>query len=334
MENVGEHGGRISIVPGRKQEKPMSRSGLLAVVIGAGLVCCQPAGVHAQQVQLTSPFQTINDSFYENFGFGGINLGRSGPGGGWYFNTGPANSTPPPFGGYDPAADARFGMQFGGPFGFGFNMLAGQGSNRSNTVVAPTIVIPNGGSGYLFSGSVTPFVTGVIPVVGNAPMGPLIPVVAPTQPSQSALAERVAQLQQKQAAEQAAADAAPAAGMNAAPVLNPAPALPARDQAPLVLKGGPAPAGAAPARPAVSGSPADSSANHGDVSVAEIRRQQAQQDAAQQEEIQVLIEKARGHEEAGKPGLAKIYYQQAAARAVGELKKQLLDKIRSLGDAK
>lgn len=307
----------------------MSRSGLLAVVIGAGLVCSQPAGVGAQQVQLTSPFQTINDSFYENFGFGGINMGQSGPGGGWYFNTGPANSTPPPFGGYDPAADARFGMRFGGPFGFGFNLLAGQGSNRSNTVVAPTIVIPNGGSGYLFSGSVTPFVTGVIPVVGNAPMGPMIPVVAPTQPSLSPLAERVAQLQQQQAAEQAAPAAAPAAGRNAAPALNPA-----RDQAPLVLKGGPAPAAAAAARPAVSGSAANSSANHGDVSVVEIRRQQAQQDAARQEEIQVRIEKARGYEEAGKPGLAKILYQQAAARAEGELKKQLLDKIRSLGDAK
>ena len=46
------------------------------------------------------------------------------------------------------------------------------------------------------------------------------------------------------------------------------------------------------------------------------------------------IEKARGYEEAGKPGLAKVFYQQAAARAEGELKKQLLDKIRSLGDVK
>lgn len=123
----------------------MLRNVLMALAVLAGLAGWPDAGGYAQQVQLTSPFQTMNDSFYENFGFGGINMGRSGPKGGWYFNTGPAGSTPPPFGGYDPAADARFGMQFGGPFGFGFNMLAGQGSNRSNTVTAPTIVIPNGG---------------------------------------------------------------------------------------------------------------------------------------------------------------------------------------------
>jgi hypothetical protein len=225
-------------------------------------------------------------------------------------------------------------MQFGGPLGLGFNMLAGQGSNRSHTVTAPTIVIPNGGSGYLFSGSMVPFVTGVIPVVGNAPMGPMMPVVPQAQMPQaqslvSPLAERVARLQQEQqAAEQAAADAAPAAG------LNPAPAVPARDEAPLVLRGGRNPDGPANSRPATSGSAASSSANHGDISVAEIRRQQAQQDAARQEEIQVRIEKARGYEEAGKPGLAKIYYQQAASRADGELKRQLLDKLRSLGDAK
>lgn len=313
----------------------MSRSCWMAVVVWAGLACWQDAGVDAQQVQLTSPFQTLNDGFYENFGFGGINMGRSGPGGGWFFNTGPANSTPPPFGGYDPAADARFGMQFGGPFNFGFNMLAGQGSNRSNTVTAPTLVIPNGGSGYLFSGSISPFVTGVIPVVGNAPLGPMMPVVQPTQPSFSPLAERVAQLQQQQqAAGQAAADAAPMAAFQPAPAVNPMPAVPARDAAPLVVKGGQARDGAAAARPAVSGSAVGSSANHGDLSVAEIRRQQAQQAADRQEEIQVRIEKARGYEDAGKPGLAKVYYQQAAARAEGELKKQLLDKIRSLGEAK
>jgi len=309
----------------------MSRSCLTALVVWAGLACWQDAGTYAQQVQLTSPFQSINDSFYENFGFGGINLGRSGPGGGWYFRTGPAGSAPPPFGGYDPSADARFGMQFGGPFGLGFNMLAGQGSARTHTMTAPTIVIPNGGSGYLFSGSMVPFVTGVIPVVGNAPMMPMVPQ---TQSSLSPLAERVAQLQQQQAAGQAPANAAPAAGLNPAPAWNPAPVLPAPEEAPLVLKGGRAAVGEAAARPAISGSATDSSANHGDISVAEIRRQQAQQDAARQEEIQVRIEKARGYEEAGKPGLAKIYYQQAATRADGELKKQLLDKVRSLGEAK
>lgn len=302
----------------------MWRSGWVAFVVLAGLTAWPETGSYAQQVQVTSPLQTINDSFYENFGFGGINMGRSGPRGGWYLNTGPATSTPPPFGGYDPAADARFGMQFGGPFGLGFNMLAGQGSTRSNTVTAPTIVIPNGGTGSIFSGSIRPFVTGVIPIVGNAPFGPMMPM-AP-QPSVSPLAQRVAQLQQQQAATQAVGGAAP----DPAPAMQPA--MPARDADPLVMRGDQvqAPAG----RPAAPASASVSTANHGDLSVAEIRRQQAAQDAARQEEIQVRIEKARGLEEAGKPGQAKIYYQQAATRADGELKKQLLEKVRSLGETK
>jgi len=303
----------------------MTRSGLSTLVVLAGLFVGAETGGHAQQVQLTTPYQTMTDSFYENFGFGGINMGRSGPGGGWYFNTGPAGSTPPQFGGYDPAADARFGMRFGGPLGLGFNMLAGQGSTRSNTVTAPTIVLPNGGSGSLFSGSIRPFVTGVIPIVGNAPLGPVVPM-APAS-SVSPLAQRVAQLQQQQAASQAGAGAA----HNPAPAAPPV--LPARDEGPLVIKGGQVQGAAAADRPAGAAASGDSTANHGDLSVAEIRRQQAAQEAAVLEEIQVRIEQAKGLEAAGKPAQAKIYYQQAATRADGELKKQLLDKIRSLDEA-
>jgi len=176
-------------------------------------------------------------------------------------------------------------------------------------------VIPNGGTGSLFSGSIRPFVTGVIPVVGNASFGPMLPM-AP-QSSVSPLAGRVAQLQQQGSATQAAAGAGVA----------PAPPAPAgHDAAPLVLR--PAAVEADTARPATRA--AASTATHGDLSVAEIRRQQAAEDATRLEEIQVRIEKARGLEAAGKPGLAKIYYQQAATRADGELKKQLLDKIHTL----
>ena len=303
----------------------MSRSGLIAIAVWVGLTSWPHTGSHAQQVQLTSPFQTINDSFYENFGFGGINLGRNGPGGGWFFNTGPATSTPPPFGGYDPGADARFGMRFGGPFGLGFNMVAGQGSTRSNTVTAPTIVIPNGGTGYLFSGSIRPFVTGVIPVVGNAPFGPIS--MAPQPSSQSPGRPRGAA---------AAATSGDAGGCRRRPpsCASRATRAPARGADPLVIKGGQIEAQAAAGRPAAAATDGDSTANHGDLSVAEIRRQQAAQDAARLEEIQVRIEKAKGLEDAGKPGLAKIYYQQAATCADGELKKQLLEKIHSLGEAK
>jgi hypothetical protein len=279
----------------------------------------------AQQIQLTSPYQRISDSFYENFGIGwGVN--RSGPGGGWFFNTGPSSSAIPPFGGYDPAADAHFGFGgFGGGMGFNFGLSAGQGSTRTNSVVAPTLVIPNGGTGGLFSGSVTPFVTAVVPVVGGAPsvtsVMPAVPMMPAPQTSVSPLQERIERLQQQ-------GTATP----RATPAERGMPDAGRQDDAPLVLNGGKAADGAPAATRTVSGAAADSSANHGDISVAEIRRQQAAEDAARQEEIAIRLEKARGYEEAGKPGLAKIYYQQAAARAEGEQKKKLLEKIRSLGE--
>lgn len=273
-----------------------------------------------QQVQVSAPFQRLHEGFYENFGFGGITAGRSGRGGGWHLNTGPAGMAPPPFGGHDPAADARFGMRFGGPLGLGFNGVAGQGMTRSNTVTVPTVVVPNGGTGYIFDGSLRPFVTGIVPVVGSAPVGPMLPM-APQAPF-SPLAERLSRLPQQ-------SPAAPSAHRaQVAPVPHPA-----ADDAPLVLGANQAQAARAAAAQPIAPRPravADSTANHGDLSVAEIRRQQAVEDAARIDEIQVRIEKARGFEEAGKPGLAKIYYQQAATRADGELKQQLLAKIQAL----
>ena len=274
--------------------------------------------LQAQQVQLTAPFHTINDSFYENFGTG---WGLNGGGRNWFFDTGPASSAAPPFGGWDPATDARFGFGgvTGGGIGFNFNWLGGQGSNRSHIMQAPTIVVPNGGSGSLFSGSIRPFVTGVVPIVGNAPRVSMVPVVAP-QTSTSPLQERLERLRQQEAMAQAAQQPR---------VDQAAPDVAARDDDPLVLGGG-----AAVANQASGGghsrSSVGSTANHGDISVDEIKRQQAHEDEARQQEILVKIEKARGCEEAGKLGVAKIYYQQAARQAEGEMKRKLLAKINSL----
>ena len=43
-----------------------------------------------------------------------------------------------------------------------------------------------------------------------------------------------------------------------------------------------------------------------------------------------MIERARGAEEAGKPDVAKVYYRMAARKAEGELKDQLMEKVREL----
>ncbi len=297
---------------------------LLVGMVMIASVLALPRVVQAQpMVQLTTPYHTINDSFYESFGTGGWGIDRMGPNGGWFFNRGPANSTPPPFGSYDPAADARFGFHLGP---FNFNWLGGQGSNRSHVMQAPTIVMPSGGSGMFFDGSMRPFVTGVVPVLGNNPMGMAIPV-AP-QRSISPLEQRLLRLQQEQAMLDAAAEEQGVGNAMAQAAAMPA----AAGEPPLVLNG------ADPGRAAASsgGTPGVSSsgstANHGDIGLAEIRAQHAAVDENRHQEIQVRIEKARGYEQAGQAGIAKIYYQQAAARADGDLKRQLLEKIRSLGN--
>ena len=51
--------------------------------------------------------------------------------------------------------------------GGGMRLFAEQGSRRSFTSQTPTIVVPHGGTGALFSGSLRPFVVGVVPVVGD-----------------------------------------------------------------------------------------------------------------------------------------------------------------------
>jgi type II secretory pathway component GspD/PulD (secretin) len=58
-------------------------------------------------------------------------------------------------------------------------------------------------------------------------------------------------------------------------------------------------------------------------SVAEIRRQNAARDDEQRRELQALIDKARQAEAAGKPGVAKVYYDMAARRADPALREQI-----------
>ena len=277
---------------------------VFTVVVGCG--AWQSSPVSAQQVQLTTPYHQLHDSFYENFGVGwGVN--RMGPKGGFFFNTGPANSTPPPFGGYDPASDTRFGGGVVGKgFNLGFSMGAGTGSTRSNVMESPTIVIPNGGSGSLFSGSQRPFVTSVVPVVGEGGVfsGATPGVTPANQNSVSPIRERLTRLQQGEV---------PAKSHQASSHDPDAPA-----------------AGQTGSARAVASSSADSTANRGDLSVTEIRRQQSAEDATRQAELLDRLEKARSYEEAGKLSIAKVYYQQAAARATGQQKQHLLEKIQSL----
>jgi hypothetical protein len=285
----------------------------------------------AQQANISTPFHTLNDSFYErigfNFGFsiagpnpatlqpgqsavvGLLPNGQLSPNGNLMFQQGGFNSALPPFGGHDPATDGQFGFARLGPkFDLFLNFAGGQGSNRSMISQVPNVTVTNGFPGTFSDTSQVPFVTGIIPVVGAFTMPPAS--FGPTQPYYtSPLREKIREYQQRmnqsdpvEAAKQIARDG-----------------LAKQQEEPPLAVGS-------------SGSATRSSANHGDVSVADIQRQQSAEEDAKQVEVLALIERARGVEEAGKPNVAKIYYRQAASRATGNLKQQLLDKIANLPD--
>lgn len=135
-----------------------------------------------QNVNVTTPLTSTNDSYYENFG---VNFGFSFPGGrgsgSRIVGLGPNGQLQPnlifrqnlggfpPFGGYNPGAGGRFGFSRIGPNGGGFSlgMNFAKGSSRSSITTAPSLTVQNGFGGSISSGSVRPFVTGMIPVVGD-----------------------------------------------------------------------------------------------------------------------------------------------------------------------
>ena len=278
-----------------------------------------------QQVRQELRFNTVNDSFYErqgvNFGFNlrgadpaggrgvvGLDpLGQATPNGDLQFRQGGAASAVPPFGGHDPASDATFGFASrGGEGDLLFNFFSGQGSTRSSVTQAPVVVIPNGGQGTVSDTSQVPFVTGVIPVVGAPNMQAITGYGLPLAPQQSIVQQRLQQLKYERIREAAQRSNGQAATeRNEVRRVQTSVSLP---------NNGP------------------SSADRGDLSVAEIRRQQATGGTSdtQDGEIAGWIERARGAESSGKANVALIYYKMAARRASGEQKQALIQKIREL----
>ena len=275
-------------------------------IVVAFAICFALVGVsNAQQVQVTTPLVNVTDSFYENIG---LNWGyQSNNPNGFSFNFGSPNSTAPAFGGFDPSSQARFG--FGTSTGGGrlsFNLSAGQGSNRTVTSSAPTLTLQNGVPGSIQDVSVRPFVVGFTPIVGGRPMGPVTTRPVLTSP----IAERMSRLRQQAAA------------------ANPRARQSDRE---LLLGASQRDADSQPTRTTSAPRATDSSAAHGDISLAEIRRQQqAQPRKSDNGELQALIDTARVAEAGGYLGAARIRYRKAAAQATGQLKADLLAKLESL----
>lgn len=301
------------------------------------LACAVSAS--AQQVTSTLPVQTTRDGFYEMFGLHwGFRLG--GPNGGVFFDNGGFGPVAPGVGGFDPNSAAQFGFARGGTNGgFFMNFMAAQGSDRSMTTAAPMLTLPNGGSGAVWNSTITPFVTGWIPVVGQNPY---------VSPPLSPLEERVARLRRGETpgvrsdspsppVAQAAADdghAVPPLGGRKTPRA----VAPAVASSPAAAASSSAAGDAEPALATSRGAASDrgtgiiagSSAGRGDLSVAEIRRQQEAADAERDAQIHSLVAQAEEAAANAKPGVARIFYQQAARLATGPLQRKLEAKARQL----
>jgi len=313
---------------------------LVAVMVVAVLVAPQMAA--AQMVNISTPFVTTNDSFFErngvNFGFdipGGGNLvglgpdGNPTPNGAIQFRQGGFGSAIPAFGGNDPAANANFGFaNTGGPINTFFNFAAGQGSSRSIVSQTPSVTIMNGQQGTIIDATQTTFVTGLIPVVGGGFMPVGMPAgvpgySAPAARPTSLLRQRLNEYQQQL---QNGGVAAP--GNNGLPAGGQL-ANPARQAARQIAS----PQERAAQR--ISSAPA-STANHGDLSVAEIKRNRSLNQAAKahaaQQQVDALVARAEGAQAAGKYGAAKIYYRQALQRASGQQQRDIRETIRTLSN--
>lgn len=70
----------------------------------------------------------------------------------------------PPFGNFNPNAGGNLNLR-GRNFRLGLNFAKGSTTTLGSQTAS--LIVPNGGGGSLFSGQMTPFVTGVVPIVGR-----------------------------------------------------------------------------------------------------------------------------------------------------------------------
>ena len=285
----------------------MKRMRCLAFAITATILpaCLATESTWAQQATISSPFHRIGDSFSENIHSNwGLNF-RNG-----FFRFGsPAGAGVGPQGG---GANVGFNTSFGGGNGF-FNLSAGQGSRRSMVSETPSVTIMNGGTGVISDTSQRPFVISVVPVVGDIPSVPQ-PQFGP--PQISVLQQRLGRLhaEGKTLGSPSASDS----GSRATPVAGDAePALRMVNDAAVARN-----------QPSSATAPA--------ASVAAILAHNEREDeaiaAAEQQEIELLVQRGERAVAEGRRGAARVYFQMAARRSSGSLSRQLQARADELND--
>jgi hypothetical protein len=305
----------------------------------AGVACfvLVTTAAPAQQATVSTPYHSMSEGFFENFG---TNWGLNGRN--WFFSFGGSPSqAAPPFGGFDPGAGANlgFGFRTGGMGGF-FSGNFSQGFRQSCVSQTPSLTLTNGYPGYVADASVSPFVISYVPVVGSfprvGPPGPVPPAMMPSPGASGVGHDAVLKALQGVQARRAGTErmrSATRAQAEAARMNRPAqPNVQPRVVRDLQLSGtGSRPTGAPADEPSRKLAAARaSSAGRPAPSVAEARRLRAAEQAAKNEEALKYIELGRNAEAKGKPNVARVYYQNAARRASGPLREQVLSRIQAL----
>lgn len=272
-----------------------------------------------QQMTIGTPFSTVREGFFEHIGTQWALQGRN-----WFAQFGGADLARPTIGGFQPGAGIQGGFGFGGPGWNGqWQFAAGQGNTRTLTSGGPSVTVMNGATGYVADVSLSPFVIGLIPVVGTGGLspwvgavpgirvaGPQMPLAWVPTPGSSKAARFLAEGGSIGSPENA----------NTAQVGSSRPALPVGDAGSPV--GDPSVTRLAEARQSSAGQVAPS--------VAEARAlHQAEAQQANQEALE-WFQRGQQAEQEGKPKLAIIYYRMAAGRASGELKQQTLARLAAL----
>ena len=294
----------------------------------------------AQQVTVSTPFHSNNDSFFERMGTSwGFNKGNA------FFSFGGPNMAMPQFGGFDPSAGINSGIYYQrGDFNGYFNFAAAHGFRQSFVTQTPSVTMMNGRSASISDRSITPFVMGYIPVVGGYPttgyMGPMLPDYAIGDPGfggggvsplygNPQVRSMIENMQTRRRGQAGDLPEPPAVITDRAPGPRPKAAARAK-QGDLDLA---AQAPSAVANGAMSnrvGSIRSSSAGRAVPSVAEARRLHEAEQASENDEARVLFEHGRAAEAAGKQGAARVFYQMVARRASGRLREQAQTRLHLL----
>jgi len=283
--------------------------------LGMGIAVWLLAGIAAaQQVTVTTPYNSVSDGFFERMG---VNWGFNWKGMNASF--GGANLAVPPFGGFDPSAGMNFGLGSNRPGSSGyFNFFANQGYRQSFTSQSPSVTLLNGQRGFFSDTSQSPFVIGQIPIVGGFPVVPYaVPVTNPRSSRVQVMRQQLAQRRQ------------PAAAVPGGMVRNPPPPADAQagDFNPAAPRGAAAQTGTAQRKLAAAQA---GSAGRPVPSVADARRLHQAEQKAQNNEARVLLERGLTAEDDGKENVAKIYYRMALKRAAGQLQQQIQARLDTL----